>query len=832
MKFLFITVLLFITVSLLSQDTLNVMHYNLLYYGVNNGTCNQTSNSYQVKNQNLRILMNYFTPDILTLNEISPNVTYHQSLLTNVLNTDGRTFYKLAPISNYSGSNIINLVAYNSAKIEVSKMFSLTTGIRDINIYKMFYKYADLGLTGDSIFLYVVVAHLKAGTATADKAQRAVETQTLMEFLQSQNIYGNVTFSGDFNLTGSSEEAYQNLISWPQPDFRFVDPVDAPGNWSNNSAFSHVHTQSSREEPYGCGATGGLDDRFDFILASMELMNGSQQVTYINNSFKTIGQDGLHYNKSVNFLPNASAPVEVLNALYEISDHLPVVMKLKVEFDEFLFHPDLIISEYIEGSNNNKALELYNPTALPVQLSQYQLARYANGSFDPDTVSLAGVLNPYQTYVVVLDKRDPNGVGFETPVDPELQAKADTFLCPVYDINKTMYFNGDDAMAIIKKSNGSLVDLIGKIGQDPGNGWTIDSLCYAPFTTLCGAEQWTAEHTLVRKFEVKAGVLSNPEVFRVNSEWDQFPANDFAHLNNHESLAHPEIPIGFTFTRTSRSHIIAVQLSVHPMINNVELEPGDYIGLFFKDGPEEKCGGSVVWTGSENTAVVAFGDESLTAVKDGFLVNENIIWKVYSRNNGTTYYAKSTFDSLYPQYTGKFTPFGLSALKTMKAFDTRTFNVELAAGWSGISSYIIPADKKLENLFQSVTSDLELLQHPSGIYWPSQNTNTLVDWDNQKGYLVKMNTAKILPFTGIIEPDPEFDFITGWNFFPVLTSCGIDAVFLNTQIDGMVEIALEMAGSKIYWPAMNINTIGTFQPGKAYYIKTSGNKKLVYPVCR
>ena len=40
---------------------------------------------------------------------------------------------------------------------------------------------------------------------------------------------------------------------------------------------------------------------------------------------------------------------------------------------------ELFISEYVEGWSNNKAIEIYNPTANPIDLSEYMLIRYSNG---------------------------------------------------------------------------------------------------------------------------------------------------------------------------------------------------------------------------------------------------------------------------------------------------------------------------------------------------------------------------------------------------------------------------------------------------------------------
>ena len=59
-------------------------------------------------------------------------------------------------------------------------------------------------------------------------------------------------------------------------------------------------------------------------------MSGSNKVAYIPGSYKTIGQDGNHFNKSVNYSSNSSAPDSVVDALYYVSDHLPVSMSLKI----------------------------------------------------------------------------------------------------------------------------------------------------------------------------------------------------------------------------------------------------------------------------------------------------------------------------------------------------------------------------------------------------------------------------------------------------------------------------------------------------------------------
>ncbi|MFK5855702.1 MAG: lamin tail domain-containing protein [Bacteroidota bacterium] len=210
---------------------------------------------------------------------------------------------------------------------------------------------------------------------------------------------------------------------------------------------------------------------------------------------------------------------------------------------------ELFISEYVEGSGNNKAIEIYNPTEAAIDLSGYNLVRYSNGSPLPNLVGLSGTIESKGTFVVVLDKRVEGGTGQEIPVDPALQAKADLFLCPVYTVNKMMYFNGNDAVTL-ETVTGTIVDIFAIIGPpDTDNGWTnfsdttitwnnggtpedytIVNYGVGPLFWLA----WTKDHTLIRKYEVEEGVVENPNpAFIVGQQWDSIPENTFDSLGFH-----------------------------------------------------------------------------------------------------------------------------------------------------------------------------------------------------------------------------------------------------------------------------------------------------------
>lgn len=320
----------FYSLTTWSQDTLRVMHYNLLNFGNNTGYCNQSNNNYQDKTDYLKTIIEYVKPDILTVNEISNVFLYHEYILNNALNVDGISYFQKGDPPNYSNSYIINQIFYNSEKLTLSSSASISTNYRDIDIFRM--QFTPSGQQ-NSVVLNCVVAHLKAGDDPEDKAERASETNKLMNFLENTNATGNYVLSGDLNLYTSSEQAFKNLLFHSNEDIRFYDPINKIGHWHDNSYFADVHTQSTHTSG-NCFAGGGMDDRFDFILVSDEIIDGADEMKYIANSYEAIGQDGQHFNKSLISSPeNTSVPEDILYALYGLSDHLPVVMEMLVGDD-------------------------------------------------------------------------------------------------------------------------------------------------------------------------------------------------------------------------------------------------------------------------------------------------------------------------------------------------------------------------------------------------------------------------------------------------------------------------------------------------------------------
>ncbi len=232
---------------------------------------------------------------------------------------------------------------------------------------------------------------------------------------------------------------------------------------------------------------------------------------------------------------------------------------------------NLIISEYDEGSGNNKALELYNTSDQIIDLGNYWIVRYSNGAFTFDAggyTRLEGFIQPHTTFVFVNGQttdQDLGGGSISPKCDPALQALGNQ-LDHAYPA--PTYMNGNDAIALLydtetgTKPSGSsqLVDLFGAIG----GGMSADDEGWASFTdtwvykniydangNITGTDStyitkyivpsgyywlpWTANHSLVRKHSVKKGITANPSVFNVTVEWDTIPggADQWDSLGNH-----------------------------------------------------------------------------------------------------------------------------------------------------------------------------------------------------------------------------------------------------------------------------------------------------------
>ncbi len=311
-----------------SQDTLKVFQYNLLFYGSGSTPIN-TKNGY------LRTIIGHENPAMFGANEIGNRSWYSDTLLSQVLwQLYGYDSWDKAAYTNVSGGNLTNMLFWDKQYFGLSSQKVVvvpgTAGVdRDMNIYNMYYYKPGY----DTIFFTVAVVHLKASISSSNQNRRRNMVKALMDTLSAMNPQYLIVM-GDMNYYFQDEPGLDTMLNYSDPNVRLYDPANKIGDWHLNAAFADVHTQSTRLANIGDGgATGGMDDRFDFIFCNAALFNASATMRYLPNSYNVVGQDGQHFDVGLLDPPaNTTVPSAVLNALYYHSDHLPVTSR-------FIFNP-------------------------------------------------------------------------------------------------------------------------------------------------------------------------------------------------------------------------------------------------------------------------------------------------------------------------------------------------------------------------------------------------------------------------------------------------------------------------------------------------------------
>jgi len=155
---------------------------------------------------------------------------------------------------------------------------------------------------------------------------------------------------------------------------------------------------------------------------------------------------------------------------------------------------------------------------------------------------------------------------------------------------------------------------------------------------------------------------------------------------------------------------------------------------------------------------------------------------------------------------------------------------ELPKGWAGISTWLNPLQPEVTDMFSQVESDLVILQNMEDFYWPEQNVNTIVDWDVNSGYMIKMDKATQLFIPGTQDIQQTLDLSSGWKLIPVLTDCNVTtSELLQNANFAMVK---EVAGTNLYWPQYGINTLEFLEPGKSYFLLLNDTTTLDYSGCK
>jgi len=169
----------------------------------------------------------------------------------------------------------------------------------------------------------------------------------------------------------------------------------------------------------------------------------------------------------------------------------------------------------------------------------------------------------------------------------------------------------------------------------------------------------------------------------------------------------------------------------------------------------------------------------------------------------------------------------------IKIFQASNMQMILNNGWSGISTYVQPNDPDPSVLFAPIIDNVVIVSNQSGVFWPSQNINTLGNWSVTRGYKIKMLNPDLLMISGNIQyPSSPLTIPQGWSYLPVNSVCANNVLDIFGQ-QPSIKMIKEIAGWRIYWPEQGINTLDQLYPGMAYEILNSGGStiEIQYPKC-
>ena len=239
----------------------------------------------------------------------------------------------------------------------------------------------------------------------------------------------------------------------------------------------------------------------DLVLPVANELYDGLTISWLSSNEAIIANDGTFAAPSENTAVTLTATITLNEATETFS------VSVLAKFIDLTPGANLFFSEYVEGTGNNKAMEIYNNSGADVNLEGYFVELYANGaetlsSYNPP-IALTGILKNGETLVIVTNN---------DKADQELKDKAELF-------SGSINHNGDDVYLL--KKNDEILDSFGQFGVDPGDFY--------------GSAEGpnTKDMTWVRKSSVTTGDRIHDDVFDPSVEWVATSTNDYTGLGSH-----------------------------------------------------------------------------------------------------------------------------------------------------------------------------------------------------------------------------------------------------------------------------------------------------------
>jgi len=302
------------------------------------------------------------------------------------------------------------------------------------------------------------------------------------------------------NLTATALDATEISLTWDK-------------NAQNNDVLLVRHTAPITGAPSGSYSIGNAFPGGGTViytggLTSLDDTGLNSATTYY---YKLWSYDGSAYSYGItasattsNILPPVATAATSVDQTSFTANWQPVAgasgYLLDVATNQFGngVASDLFISEYCEGSSNNKYIEIYNGTGANVDLSTYKLKIAANGgAWGPDISLGTSTLTNGNVFVIANNQCSSTISNFANI------------------LSGSITFNGNDAVGLFK--SGSPIDIIGVQGVNPGTEWPVGTM-------------GTADSTLVRKSSVTSG---NTSWATCSNEWNTYLIDTFTYLGSH-----------------------------------------------------------------------------------------------------------------------------------------------------------------------------------------------------------------------------------------------------------------------------------------------------------
>ena len=373
MKRVFTIICLLSFISIIkSQTEVKIMYYNILNFGGNDTD----------RLDEMRTVFHYDKPAIFVVNELESSAAGN-NILTQVANYYDDN-YEFAQFTN--GPDTDNGFFYDADIFTLIDSDIVQTDLRYINMYKVRHV-----ANQDTVEMEFYSCHLKASSGSENVLKREQEARDLKAYIGDLSMRENVFIGGDFNFYNAAEGGFRVIID----EIGMKDPLGQTQSWVDwhtNPAYAQYHTQSPRTTQFGGGANGGMDDRFDFIFVSEDVIQGNNNAVYLFDTYKALGNDGLHYNDAITSLPvNQLYPETLITALHDLSDHIPVMMtvelfpenpssiqeELDVEMKVYYQAMEVIVSTN-SGLSYRGSYELYDSTGRVVFQEDRELFKGLN----------------------------------------------------------------------------------------------------------------------------------------------------------------------------------------------------------------------------------------------------------------------------------------------------------------------------------------------------------------------------------------------------------------------------------------------------------------------